>query len=53
MFTTNFSNIDINEICRYNSHCQLYDNQIINGKKLTKGGTRKKRIKKRRKTRKR
>ena len=54
MFTTNFSNVDINEICRYNSHCQLYDNQIINGKKTaTTGGTRKKRIKKKRKTRKR
>ena len=53
MFTTNFSNVDINEICKYNSHCQLYDNQIINGKKSARGGTRKKRVKKRRKTRKR
>ena len=34
MFTTNFSNIDINEICRYNSHCQLYDNQISMNKSL-------------------
>ncbi len=52
MFTTNFSNVDLNEICKYNSHCQLYDNQIINGKKSVRGKTRRKRPKKKRKTRK-
>ena len=52
MFTTNFSNVDLNEICKYNSHCQLYDNQIINGKKSVRGKTRRKRPKKKRKPRK-
>ena len=52
MFTTNFADIDIDQICKYNKQCQLYDNQII-GKRKKKGGTRKKKSKKTRKTRKR
>ena len=51
MFETNFTNIKFDELCNYNSHCQLYDNKILTGGKRKM--TRRRKLKKNRKTRKR
>jgi hypothetical protein len=51
MFETNLSNVNLDELCNYNSHCQLYDNKILTGGRRKM--TRKRKSKKNRKTRKR
>jgi hypothetical protein len=51
MFETNFTNIKLDDICKYNSQCQLHDSKILTGgrRKMTQ----KRKIKRKRKTRKR